>query len=53
MLVKKEIPKRGQKMKKNNEENTPIKKGRKNLGRKIFDPVTRKEREYNKKLEEE
>lgn len=40
-------------MKKNNKENTPNKNGRKNLGRKIFDPINHKEREYNRKLEEE
>lgn len=40
-------------MKKTEKEDTSIKKKKKNIGRKIFDPVTEREREHNKKLEEE
>ncbi len=40
-------------MKKNEQNNNSIKNKRKPTGRKIFDPVTEREREHNRKLEEE
>ena len=51
--MKKKLLREMEKMKKSDKVKTDIDKKNKNAGRKIFDPVTKREREHNKKLEEE